>query len=247
MSSGAVSEDEYNFTKFYLGDTDPEQAAQEALDYVDGRCRENGLEPVQHASEAHFVCLTTQGNAPWLHFDSKGHFLPLSTHHYLPVVPDLSNWKDSVTIWVREPDSFTLRRYHNGTIQAQYANLNSGQRFESMYAAEEWAPVYEDWEDVLPEGTTAQDFYEALPPPTTLDTPTPIHDLPGAELRERMCKLFAWDERLFGLTVQRNKQLDTGFAYRDRAGDYADTDTGLVTYVRCYRHLEPGDMYARHW
>ena len=235
---------DYNFTKFHIGDQAPNEARDELTNFLDSRCTANGLIQVDHAAEAHFIFLLILGSNGWLHFSSKGHYLPLNTLDYDPVVPDLSNWRDSVTCWVREPDSYVLRRYRETKLVASYANLNDGNRFDSQAAAEMWVPKYEDWAQVLSPDTAEAQFYQLLPAPITDDSPTPTWQSNPADLPANFASLFGWDNQLNKATV--NEPVPNGGpGYRSEAGTYEDAD--YETIVRCYAHPEPNGQYQRHW
>ena len=237
--------DDYNFTKFFLGSTNPEDAVSSLLTFLDKRCNENGLEAVDKAEEAHFVFLAVSSKDRWLHFDSKGHYLPLNTTTYIPVVPDLTNWKPSITCWVRRPDSYTLRLYKQEDMRAAYANLNSGNRFESLSAAEDWVPVFEDWKPYLNDRVTEEEFYHTLPMPDSAEGIRPNPSVKGSDLPELFAYLFGWDKRLN--LVATSVPAEDGVGYRSEAGDYYDEESGLRTLVRCYAHPDPRDFYHRHW
>ena len=234
---------DYHFTKFHVADHDQTAALDELLLFVDDRCSRNGLQPVDDANHAHFVMLAILGAPGWIHFSSKGHYLPLNTLDYQPVVPDLSHWRSSVTCWVRGSDSYVLRRYDGGELSAKYANLNSGNRFESQAAAEGWLPVYEDWMDLLTTSSTPDKFYQLLPGPVTVDSPTPTWQPQPANLPTSFATLFGWNKDLDRATV--NHPVKDGPGYRSKAGTY--TDGSARSIVRCYAHPKLPEQYNPHW
>lgn len=242
-----MQSDDFNFTKFFLGrGADPAMQATSLLRFLTARASENGLQPVDNAMEAHFVTMIIRSDTDWLHFDFKGHYLPMDTPDYEPVVPDMSHWKDSVTCWVKEPERYTLRRYHKGDLTAAYANLNYGNHYDSRAAAQDWKPIYEDWQPVLAEEITPASFQSLFPAPQLPgEAPTEVPVIPPKALPDNFAIAFGWDPALNRCAV--NLPVNEGPGYRSAAGDYRDAASGTVTYVRCFAHPKPGDMYSRHW
>lgn len=236
---------EFKFTKYFIGDTDHQAAVSDLLSFINKRCRQNGLVPVDSARDAHFVLLVAEGASRWLHFDSKGHYSPLNSLEFTPVITELSSWKPSISCQITPPDGFVLRQYENGELKARYANLNEGNRFENFQSAEDWVPVHEKWEHLLRTGVTSQDFYAALPAPVFATAPTPTYYTPNAELPGRLCDLFGWEPLLN--TVAVNHPVKEGAGYRSQAGEYLDAASGIRTTIRCWAHPDPKGQYARHW
>ncbi|OAV46055.1 hypothetical protein [Lewinella sp. 4G2] len=240
----------YKFTKFPIEGDTQESTAAELLELLDTNCRQNGLLPTDNASDAHFVALVMLGEANWVHFDSKGHYQALDETDYLPVIHDLSKWRDSVTCWVYGKHGYTLRRYHLGHLKGQWANLNATNEFDSMDEAEDWLPRFENWKDLVQEDVTEQTFYQSLPPPTVAGSPVPTYSTPPAEIPQRIANLFGWDERFNDASVvvdPANSPDLVRFGYRSATGDYANENLGVRTFVRCYAHPDPQDRYSRHW
>lgn len=242
-----MQSDDFNFTKFFLGrGADPANHTASLLKFLTKRASENGLQPVEHATEAHFVAMVIQSDTDWLHFDAKGHYLPLDSADYEPVVPSMSHWKDSVTCWVKEPERYTLRRYHNGGLSAAYANLNYGNHFDSRAAAHDWRPVYEDWKAVLQDDVDKASFKKLFPAPQLPgDASSTANVVPPEALPNNFVTAFGWDPALNRCAI--NLLTEEGPGYRSQTGDYRDDASGTVTYIRCFAHPEPGDLYSRHW
>lgn len=236
---------DFSFTKYFIGDVAQGKAVSELLAHIHERSVENGLLPVADSREAHFVLLVATGSERWLHVNSKGHYLPIDTNDYTPIVHELSHWKESISFWAEPQDSYTLRRYVKGKLTAKYANLNAGNRFTTMEAAEEWLPKYEEWSDVLAPGISEAQFYQYLPAPVNEDMPEPTFSIPASEIPDKLAELFGWDLHLNQVSTDR--QTATGPGYRSIAGDFPDEATGIVTYIRCYAHPEPKGQYSRHW
>lgn len=237
---------EYTFVKLYHGGAQGDREAERALRWLDERCDQNGLRPVDHEEDSHFTFLLIASPTRWLHFSCLGHYLPADSHAYETVFSQLSREWPLVSLEANYEHTYALRRYDEAQIVGLYANLTEDGPFPTPQSAQIWQPVFDDWRDLLAEGITEKDFYELLPAPATTENPSVADDFDHYDLPEHLAHLFGWNKRLnlSSVGLREDGVVTRGDDFRPETGDYHDEEYDLDVYVRCYAHPEPHSNYA---
>ena len=237
---------EYQFVKLLHDNPDAAAEAAGVLKLLDERCRAGGLQPVADESKSHFTFLLIHSGSRWLHFDSRGHYLPMDSTDYAPVVHELSHHFPVMTVNARGAYSYALRRYRDGKVLAHYANLMDDRPFPNRTSAEQWNPNYDDWADLLAPGTDRSEFYQRLPAPPHPETPPAPFQYDHYELLDHLALLFGWNGRLnlSSVAMIEDGEATRGDDFRSASGDYSDAAHGLTIHVRCYAHPNPGSNYS---
>ena len=228
---------DYSFAKIYAGNA-REQTAKDLLQWLEARCEKHGLLPLPSEQGAHCSVMLISDKTRWLHFSSLGHFLPESTHHYKPFTHLLSQKHPVIGYQGRDGGPYILRRFAAGKVTARYAIFEEGRHFDSEATAMPWNPVREDWQDLLDDAVTEEDFYRLLPSAQHPDAPKPTYSYDLFDLPEHFNRLFGWNPELNYASIEfyPDGPEGRGDFYEAQSGDYVDQERGLSIFVRHYAH-----------
>lgn len=239
-------ETDFSFQKLYLGDLPSAESAQQLIQRLDERCRENGLLPVDEETTSHFTYLLIESDTNWLHFASMGHFLPQTAYDYATVIQLLSDDFHLIDFKGKDGGPYVIRRYTKRIVSARYATYGDEGIYESRADAEPWFPVFTNWQGLLQPEITAEEFHALLPAPVYPGAPEPETEVDFFDLPEHFNRLFGWHRELNYAAVEFRPDGPDGRGdfYESEAGDYTDQQRGLRIFIRHYAHPDAGNKYT---